>query len=247
MANPPQSKPSGAPKPVSSDEIRRLLRGLNRCALGTLGAADGRPFVSLAALAADVAGAPLMLLSRLSEHCRNIEADPRVSLLLDGTEGYANPLAGPRASLLGRIEATADPDHRRRFLARHPSAKIYVDFTDFAMFRVRVERIRWVGGFGNASGFEGDAALRGDAVRQFALSEAGLIERLEAAHPGLADTLAKSGRKRRSGSAGWRIAALDPDGCDIGRKLAVVRFNFPQPLNDPAAVENALLTLAGIA
>src|SRR5215510_13959993 len=86
---------------------RRLLRRSGRAALATnmLGA----PYVSLVLFVADLDAAPLLLLSDLAQHSRNIARDPRISLLIDATEEHPDPLTGPRLTLIGRAEAVVDP------------------------------------------------------------------------------------------------------------------------------------------
>src|SRR6185437_2650559 len=86
---------------------RRLVRGADRGTLAT--ALEGWPYASLVLVATAPDGAPLLLLSTLARHTANIAAEPRVSLLVDGTAGLADPLTGPRASLLGRAERIEDP------------------------------------------------------------------------------------------------------------------------------------------
>src|SRR4029453_3153281 len=106
------------------------------------------------AVATDLDGTPLILVSRLSEHTSAILADPRCSLLL-GEPGKGDPLAYPRIGLrcrAGRIEREA-PDHslaERRYLNRHAKAKLYSGFADFAFFRLAVQRASLNGGFGKA-------------------------------------------------------------------------------------------------
>ena len=100
--------------------VRNLLRGLDRASLATraAGAADGAawPYASLVLVAVDHDLSPILLLSDLAEHTKAIAADRRVSLLFDGTAGLAQPLTGPRVSLLGRAARTDDERLKRRFL-----------------------------------------------------------------------------------------------------------------------------------
>ena len=110
-------------------------------------------------IAGDRDGAPLLLLSDLAEHSRNIEADDRVSLLIDGTAGLDDPLTGPRLTLLGRVRVSAEPDHRRRFLAAHPGAAQYADFADFAVYRVALDSAHLVAGFGSIHWLTAEALL----------------------------------------------------------------------------------------
>src|SRR5690606_37941680 len=114
---------------------RRLLRTIDRGALGTR-LPDGTPYASLVLVASDSGGSPLLPLSDLAEHTRNLELDGRASLLLDGTAGHDDPLTGPRLTLIGAVAATGDARARARFLARHPSAAAYAGFGDFRLHRL---------------------------------------------------------------------------------------------------------------
>jgi putative heme iron utilization protein len=133
------------------------MRGQATAALGTLMA--GAPYVSLVLVAFDADGSPLLLLSRLAQHTKNLLADPRVSLLFDGTTGLADPLTGPRLTVLGQIESCADPAALERYIASHPSAEAYAGFSDFGLYKVMVERGHFVAGFGQIRWVEADALL----------------------------------------------------------------------------------------
>src|SRR5579859_3369683 len=141
--------------------VRRLVRAADRGALATT-LADGRPYVSLVLLAWDLDGAPLLLLSDLAEHSRNLARDPRQALLIDGTGGLADPLTGPRASLIGKAGPIGCDRLLARFLARHPSAEAYARFADFKLYRVDVERAHFVAGFGRIRWIEAKHLVLGD-------------------------------------------------------------------------------------
>jgi putative heme iron utilization protein len=122
-------------------------------------ASSAWPFATLVAVSFDGRGRPLLLLSRLAEHTKNLEACPRASLLVSAAESVQNvdPLALGRMTLLGecrRLErgpggdADGATDARARFLAVHPEAGGYAAFPDFDMWRLEVIHVRWVGGFG---------------------------------------------------------------------------------------------------
>lgn len=134
---------------VPTDNIgiaRRVIEG-DRAALATLDS-EGWPFVSLVLVATDTDGLPLLLLSDLAEHTKNIAADSRASLLFDGTLGMADPLAGPRLTLMGRIEAAPQADALARYLARHPGAAAWARLRDFRLYRLVPTRGHLVAGFG---------------------------------------------------------------------------------------------------
>src|SRR5450756_2953496 len=117
---------------------RSLLRRSRQGALATLMAGSGAPYCSLVNVASHPDGSPILLISRLAVHTRNILADPRVSLMLDERAG-GDPLEGSRIMLAGRAEQAAGDDAtilRRRYLNAHPSAEAFVDFADFSFFRI---------------------------------------------------------------------------------------------------------------
>lgn len=128
---------------------RRLLAETGTAALATLDPA-GAPFASYVTLAPGADGAPLLLLSRLAVHTRNLAADPRASLLLvrEADRGQGR-LAAERLSLSGEVAVAADQDAARAlFLARHPDAGGYSRFADFAFYRLAVTGGHLVAGFG---------------------------------------------------------------------------------------------------
>ena len=143
-----------------SDDARRLMLDQTRTALGTT--MDGAPYLSLALVAFDAGGAPLLLLSDLAQHTQNLQADARVSLLFDGTAGLDDPLTGPRLTVLGAATRCNDPAVLDRYVAAHPSAAMYAGFKDFNLYRVAIDRGHFVAGFGRIEWIDG-AALRGDA------------------------------------------------------------------------------------
>src|SRR5499427_2545292 len=114
---------------------KKLLREGRSGALATLMPASGDPYCSLVNVATAADGAPLLLISRLAVHTRNILADPRVSLMVDERK-EGDPLEGARVMLMGTAVATDDPQARRRYLERQPEAEMFAGFADFAFYRM---------------------------------------------------------------------------------------------------------------
>ena len=150
---------------------KTLLRTARYGALAVLDPQSGAPLASRVAVATDLDGTPLILVSSLSEHTGGLDADPRCSLLL-GEPGKGDPLAHPRISLRCRAErlqrgTPAQIRAERRYLNRHPKAKLYAGFGDFAFFRLEVERASLNGGFGKAYHLDrADLDLRGPGNRR---------------------------------------------------------------------------------
>src|SRR5580700_10898801 len=122
-----------------SKQARLLLRRSRQGALATLMAGSGDPYCSLVNVASQPDGAPILLISRLAVHTKNILGDSRVSLMLDERAG-GDPLEGSRIMLAGRAQQVTASELelcRRRYLNAHPSAEAFADFKDFSFFRIR--------------------------------------------------------------------------------------------------------------
>src|SRR5947199_3423787 len=134
----------------SSKLARSLLRRSRQGALATLMPESGDPYCSLVNVASHADASPILLISRLAVHTKNILGDNRVSLMLD-ERAAGDPLEGARITLAGRAEEAAGDvaaDFRRRYLNAHPSAEAFVDFRDFSFFRIRPSGLHLVAGFG---------------------------------------------------------------------------------------------------
>ncbi len=224
--------------------VRALLRGLDRASLATSlpGEAAGWPYVSLVLVAVDHDLTPILLLSDLAEHTRAIQADGRVSLLFDGTAGLDQPLTGPRATVVGRAERTEDERLKARFLARHPDAALYAGFKDFAFYRVAVERVHLVGGFGKIRWID-RAELAPPLAAGLADAEPGIVDHMNEDH-GDAVQLYAEKLIGRTG-IGWKMTGIDPEGIDLRLGGQVARLDFDAPLGAAGEARQILVALVG--
>jgi putative heme iron utilization protein len=181
-----------------------------------------QPYASLVLVAFDHDAAPILLVSRLAEHTKNLIGNDRVSLLCDGTAGLAEPLTGPRVTLLGRIGKTEEPRHRARFLSRHPSAEMYAGFGDFAFYQIEVERAHIVAGFGKIHWL--DDYIYADETQALAETEAEILQHMNADHADAVQLYAQR-LLGRSGD-GWRLCGIDAEGCDLIRDQDLARLSF---------------------
>ncbi|HEY1795735.1 MAG TPA: DUF2470 domain-containing protein [Stellaceae bacterium] len=227
---------------------RHLIRGRGQAALATTldrAEARGHPYASLVATACDLAGNPLMLLSDLAQHTANIKADSRVSLLFEDTAAGADPLAGPRLSLLGDAEAVDDEAARARFVARHPTAARYAGFADFRLYRVTARSGHLVAGFGRIEWLDG-GTLRGPGdVAALAAAEAAIVEHMNRDHADAIDLYAA--RLLHKSGEGWRMTGIDPEGIDLCRKTETARLDFAETVADAATARATLVALVNAA
>jgi heme iron utilization protein len=225
--------------------VRRTARSVPRAALGTLlRGTGGAPYVSLVNVATDHDGAPLLLLSDLADHTRNLAVDERASLLFDGTGEREDPLAGERVTLQGRLRQSDEPRHRSRYLARHPAATGYADFKDFHFYRLAIERAHLVAGFGRIHWLEAAAVLVEPAPALIA-HEADIVRHMNEDHRDALDAYAQGLLGR--GGTGWRLTGIDPEGADLRQGAGTARLTFGQPVLGPESARAELVRLARLA
>ena len=225
--------------------VRRTARSVPRAALGTLlRGTGGAPYVSLVNVATDHDGAPLLLLSDLADHTRNLAVDERASLLFDGSGEREDPLAGERVTLQGRLRRSDEPRHRSRYLARHPAATGYSDFKDFHFYRLVLERAHLVAGFGRIHWLEAAAVLVAPAPALVA-HEADIVRHMNEEHRDALDAYAQ-GLLGLAGT-GWRLTGVDPEGADLRQGAGTARLTFGQPVLDPEGARAELVRLARLA
>lgn len=152
------AKATGPIRPTDG-EARALARGLidtaRFCALGVIDPDSGAPFVTRIALATDLGGQPISLISDIAFHTQALKADPACSLLVGEPDPKGNPLVHPRLTLscVAKPVARNAADRsalRDHYLAQHPKAKLYADFADFNFVRFHVTQGFLNGGFGQA-------------------------------------------------------------------------------------------------
>ena len=153
----PLREPEPAPRPSPAEAARAIVAARSAGALATL-TADGAPWASRVSYGELADGAPVLLVSSLAEHGRNLRRDARASLLVALEDAAGDPLDAGRVTLAGHVEVPAGAEAdaaRAAFLAAAESAHRYVDFADFSLFVLRVERVRWVGGFARMGTVDG--------------------------------------------------------------------------------------------
>lgn len=233
------------PAPVPSSDSpaavsRRLLRTALKAALATL--EEGHPYASLVLVATEPDGAPVLLISRLAVHTRNVEKDPRVTLLFDGTGEEADPLSGPRVTVRGTLRKTDNPQALRRFLARHPSAEQYAGFADFATYAMDVTGAHYIGGFGRIVDIpRADLLIPVADATAVVEAEAEILAHMAQDH---ADAVQLYARVAGGSGDGWRMTGIDPEGLDLVQGPRALRVVFDAPIRTAGDARRALAALA---
>ncbi len=225
-----------------SRSAKKLLREGRSGALATLMAGTGDPYCSLVNVATAADGAPLLLISRLALHTRNILADSRVSLMLDERKA-GDPLEGARVMLMGTATVTDDPEARRRYLDRHPEAEMFVGFKDFAFYRVALKGAHLVAGFGRIVDLAPPDLLT-DLTEAEALveAEAGICAHMNGDHVDAVRLYATTLLGAPDGD--WRCVGCDPEGLELQYGLTALRLPFPDRIRSPGVLRQVLKRFA---
>ena len=221
---------------------KKLLREARSGALATLMRGWGDPYCSLVNVATAADGSPLLFISRLAVHTKNILTDWRVSLMLDERR-EGDPLEGARIMLMGTAVASDNPASRRRYLARHPEAETFASFADFGMFEVSLKRIHLVAGFGRIVDLEPQQILtRTDDAQELLDLEPQILEHMNKDH---ADEVRLYATRLLGAEAGeWQCVGCDPEGLELQLGRRALRLAFPSPVRDSAALRQLLKELA---
>src|SRR6516164_7767108 len=224
---------------------RSLLRRRREGALATLMAGSGDPYCSLVNVASHADGSPILLISRLAVHTKNILSDPRVSLMLD-ERGTGDPLEGARIMLLGRAEEVAAPDVkfvRQRYLNTHPSAEAFVDFKAFSFYRIRASATHLVAGFGRIVDVKPEQFLSEISDAPALLeAEQSAIDHMNVDHRDAINLYAT--RLLGAEPGDWRCTGCDPDGLDLQAGAQTLRLDFAQRVTNPGELRKVLVRLA---
>jgi putative heme iron utilization protein len=244
---PPLQPPTISAQPSAAEQARTIAAGTNASTLATL-TADGDPWASLVAYGL-VGGAPVLCVSNLAEHGRNLAGDPRASLSIVTASSDADPLATGRITLAGVVASPVGADRdaaRAAYLAAVPAARFYIEYSDFTLWVLRVDRVRWVGGYGRMDSATGTnyLAAEPDPVTPAA---ARAIAHLNADHADalVSMTQAFGGYPDAESAV---CTGIDRYGLDVRvhtpRGVAYTRVGFPEPLRSAEQLRSVTADLA---
>jgi heme iron utilization protein len=256
MSDDAHARPSGdapeplydvnVPTPTHAERARTLVARISTGTLCTLAVEpNGYPYGSFVTVAFE-AGDPVFLISALAEHTRNLKRDSRASLLV-AESGAADPLANGRVTMLGRgtrVEGDGG-GARAAFLAAHPNSGYYADFRDFAFWRLHVESVRYIGGYGRMS-WIGQAEWHAARPDPLGPSAAAAIAHMNAEH---ADAMVLYCRafSRATDVTAASMTAIDRYGFEMsattGEGPRPIRVAFPKPVSTPDEARQALIAM----
>ena len=221
---------------------KKLLREGRSGALATLMPASGDPYCSLVNVATAADGAPLLLISRLAVHTKNILADRRVSLMIDERK-EGDPLQGARVMLMGTAAASDDPDIRRRYLDRQPEADQFASFADFSFYQIALKSVHLVAGFGRIVDLKpADVLTATDDAGELVAAEPEVLAHMNEDHAEACRLYATKLLGAPDGA--WRCVGCDPEGLELQLDRMALRLPFPQRVRAPGVLRVMLKQLA---
>lgn len=236
------------PEPTYAERARTLAYLAHTGTLATLSRRHpGHPFASVMPYALDDAGRPLFLISSMAMHTQNLEADARASLLVMQPGWDGDPLAAARLTLMGDVRRVPDTDTaaaRERYLDRHERARYWVDFEDFAFWRLAITDLYFVGGF---AAMDWVTAADYGVAKPDPLADAasGIIDHMNRDH---ADALIEYARHFAGESAEEAtMVAVDRLGFKLrlrsGERLSSVRIAFPREVTTASQSREVLIVM----
>ena len=208
---------------------------------------EGFPFGSLMPYALDAQGRPILLISNMAMHTQNLKGDPRASLFVAQAPADGDALGAARATLVGRAEPVPEndlPEAREVYLKAHENSRYWVDFADFGFFRLEVEDVYYVGGFG-VMGWVTAAEYAAAAPDPLATAAAGIIHHMNADHGNSMILLARAHASLDATEA--TMTSVDRLGFSLRLKTADgmkgARINFSREVQTPQETRTVLVEM----
>lgn len=202
----------------------------------------GYPFGSVMPYCLDADGQPIILISRIAQHTKNVEADPRVSLIVSQS-GVDDVHTGGRLTWLGDVEKLeADQDLQERYSSFFPSSANYHKTHDFDFYRINLVRARFIGGFGKIYWVSNDLLKRANPF--YGKVEKGMVNHMNEDHADAMVKYCQAAGVHIPENVSPYMVGLDSEGMHLRINDRVVRIPFPTAVEEPMAVRKALVEMA---
>jgi len=203
---------------------------------------------------------PILLLSDLSEHTKNIQEKSSASLMLceerklykffpkfnNKFSSYEDPMSRPRVTLIGRLKKTKDPIHKKRFISRHPASNLYANFKDMNFYKMDIKSAHLIGGFAQVKWFKSEEILCKN-ISNFKESEENIIDHMNSSHKTSIKLYINNLMQNEISSAqrkgDWSITGIDPDGFDLRKKQITARYFFENEVSNAKKLRGVFVNL----
>lgn len=240
----PGSAAPDAPEPSLAERARTLAE------IGRIGSLathsrkfPGFPFCSTMPFAADDLGRPIFLISSMAMHTQNLRQDGRASLLITQPDVFGDPLGAARLTLVGVAGGVPAPEVRELYLARYENARSWENYTDFTYYRLEVDGVYFIGGFGVMGWVPAEDYISA-APDPLADAASGIIQHMNADH---ADALRRIANHAGEAADEASITSVDRLGFHVrlktGDRVHGRRIAFPYEVRDTSAARAAFIEM----
>lgn len=203
----------------------------------------GYPFGSIVPYASDARGQPVILISEIAQHTKNIRADHRVSLTL--AEDAEDAQAAGRVTILGDakpVPAAEVEAVRTRYERRFPASAAYHAQHDFSFFRIEPVRVRYIGGFGRIHWVEAEAFCRANPFA--GAGETSMVEHMNGDHVDAMRDYCRLYNVHCEDRDTPKLAGIDAEGFELRVGKRLLRIDFDAPAETAKDVRMAMVALA---
>ena len=252
---------------------RQLMRSSSRCYMATKLSNQNKtkmglsidetitPYVTFLMVAFDYDCSPLVLLSNLSEHTKNINENNTISLMFyeeiknkelfqqfpkryypNPKIYYEDPMSRPRITVVGKLKKTKNSNHKKRFLLRHPASNLYANFSDMNIYKLHIQGGHLTGGFAQVNWFKKNE-LTIKNFKNFASDEEKIIAHMNDHHQESINLFSKNLVLGKHRKGDWKITGIDPEGFDIRLKDSLRRYYFEKKIKDTSELRKVFVKL----
>ncbi|MDW3191528.1 MAG: DUF2470 domain-containing protein [Cytophagales bacterium] len=224
-------------------EARELLNSRSFGVLSTLSVKlEGFPFGSVVPYCLDEAGAPVILISTIAEHTKNLMNDPRCSITI--LRESNNVQSNGRLCLVGNMEKlpTEDEVTPEKYYRHFPKSAGYHQAHDFSFYRLDIKDIRYIGGFGRIHWLDAkDFCLQNPFNGK---SEAYIINHMNEDHQKDLALYSSHFQQIKTEDKQVRMVGIDTEGFDVFVDDRKLRFTFENPVTDAKQAREAFVALS---
>jgi putative heme iron utilization protein len=221
-------------------ESRKLIRENSFGVLSTISMdIPGYPFGSVTPYCLSPKLEPMLLISTIAQHTKNILADSKVSLTVFNPENY-DVQANARLTYLGNAVKVDDELFKEKYRKYFPSSKDYFNFHDFGLFKIELKRIRYIGGFGSIFWVDENEFIIPNPLENV---EQRIISHMNEDHK---EAMIKYCRIFKNTEVkDVQMVGIDSEGFDLLAENKLIRFTFDDPVTDAVKAREVLVKMSG--
>ncbi|NLD08233.1 MAG: DUF2470 domain-containing protein [Xanthomonadaceae bacterium] len=204
---------------------------------------EGYPFGSVVPFCLNSRGEPILLISDLAQHTKNLKENPKASLMIHNID-QDNIQKGWRLTVIGDItpiDLSEYDDIADRYERFFGESRRYHEVHDFNFYQLTPKKYRYIHGFGEIHWVDTERVLQPSPFD--AETEASMIDHMNEDHH---DTIVRFMKTRVEvlPNAELKMVAIDQYGFIIAMGEALHRFFFEREAETPNDIRMLLVDMA---